>query len=187
MQLLPEKTIKSYSTSAEMNKELRVGVIVKTHGIRGEVKVYPTTDSPERFDDIETVKLRQGKRVNELRIEKVRYQKNLVLVKFKGIDDINDVEQYKGAELWIDREDGAELSEGEYYIADIIGIDVVTEDGTKLGAVKDVLETGANDVYIVGRQGGRDLLIPAIKECILNVDIEENVMTVHLLDGLLDL
>ena len=170
-----------------MNKELRVGVIVKTHGIRGEVKVYPTTDSPERFDEIEKVKLRQGKRVYEFRIEKARYQKNLVILKFKGIDDINDVEQYKGAELWIDREEGAELSEGEYYIADIIGIDVVTEDGIRIGTVKDVLETGANDVYIVERKDEKDLLIPAIKECILNVDIEENVMTIHLMDGLLDL
>ena len=187
MRQLLEKKIKSYSTSAEMNKELRVGVIVKTHGIRGEVKVYPTTDSPERFDDIEKVKLRQGKRVYEFQIEKARYQKNLVILKFKGIDNINDVEQYRGAELWIDREDGADLKEGEYYIADIIGIEVITDDGTKLGTVKDVLETGANDVYIVERNGMKDLLIPAIKECILDVNIEENIMTVHLMDGLLDL
>lgn len=170
-----------------MNKELRVGVIVKTHGIRGEVKVYPTTDSPERFDDIEIVKLRQGKRVYEFRIEKARYQKNLVILKFKGIDNINDVEQYRGAELWINREDGADLKDGEYYIADIIGIEVVTEDGTRLGTVKDVLETGANDVYIVERSGMKDLLIPAIKECILDVNIDDNVMTIHLMDGLLDL
>lgn len=184
---LPGKKIKSYSTSAEMNKELRVGIIVKTHGIRGEVKVYPTTDSPERFDDIEKVKVRQGKRVYEFRIEKARYQKNLVILKFKGIDNINDVEQYKGAELWIDREDGAELAEGEYYIADIIDMEVFDENGVRLGRIRDVLETGANDVYIVEREGMKDLLIPAIRECILDVDIVENVMKVHLMDGLLDL
>lgn len=187
MRLLLKRKIKSYSTSAEMNKELRVGVIVKTHGIRGEVKVYPTTDSPERFDEIEKVKVKQGKRIHEFRIEKARYQKNLVILKFKGIDDINDVEQYKGAELWIDREDGAELKEGEYYIADIIGMKVISEDGTELGSIRDVLETGANDVYIVERSGKKDLLIPAIKECILDVNIEDNIMTIHLMDGLLDL
>lgn len=170
-----------------MNKELRVGVITKTHGIRGEVKVYPTTDSPDRFSDIDKIKVRQGNRVKELHVENARYFKNLVILKFKGIDDINDVEAFKGADLYVDREDGVELSEGEYYIADIIGITVVTDTGETLGKVKDVLETGANDVYIVERDGEKDLLLPAIKECILSVDIEENIMTVHVMDGLLDL
>jgi len=170
-----------------MNAELRVGVIVKTHGIKGEVKVYPTTDSPLRFEDLTHVKLKLGKTVRELEIEQVRFFKNLVILKFKGIDNINDVEQYKGADLYIPREEGQELEEGEYYIADIIDIRVVTDTGEELGTVKDVLETGANDVYIVKRKGQKDLLIPATEECILDVDIEQNVMTVHLLDGLLDL
>ena len=170
-----------------MNKELRVGVITKTHGIRGEVRVYPTTDSPVRFTKIDKILLRKEKRLKELHVEKARVQNGLVILKFKEISDINDVEQYKGWELYIDRQDGEELKEGEYYIADIIGITVRDEDGTVLGTVKDVLETGANDVYIVERDGDRDLLIPAIKECILNVDIVENIMTVHLLPGLLDL
>ena len=171
-----------------MNKELRVGVITKTHGIRGEVKVYPTTDSPDRFHDIPRVKLRLGKRVRELEIENARFFKDLVILKFKGIDDINEIEPYKGAELFIDREYGADLAPGEYYIADIIGIRVVTEDGVTLGECRDVMETGANDVYVIKREDtGEDLLIPAIKECILGVDIEANVMTVHLLPGLLEL
>ena len=170
-----------------MNAELRVGVIVKTHGIKGEVKVYPTTDSPLRFEDLTHVKLKLGKTVRELEIEQVRFFKNLVILKFKGIDNINDVEQYKGADLYIPREEGQELEEGEYYIADIIDIRVITDTGEELGTVKDVLETGANDVYIVKRKGQKDLLIPATEECILNVDIEQNIMTVHLLDGLLDL
>ena len=170
-----------------MNAELRVGVIVKTHGIKGEVKVYPTTDSPLRFEELTHVKLRSGKTVRELDIEQVRFFKNLVILKFKGIDSINDVALYKGAELYIPREEGQELGEGEYYIADIIDIRVVTDTGEELGTVRDVMETGANDVYIVRRRGMKDLLIPATEECILDVDIENNVMTVHLLDGLLDL
>jgi len=170
-----------------MNAELRVGVIVKTHGIKGEVKVYPTTDSPLRFEELTHVKLKAGKTVRELDIEQVRFFKNLVILKFKGIDNINDVEQYKGADLYIPREEGQELGEGEYYIADIIDIRVVTDTGEELGTVRDVLETGANDVYIVKRKGQKDLLLPATEECILDVDIEQNVMTVHLLDGLLDL
>ena len=172
-----------------MNAELRVGVIVKTHGIKGEVKVYPTTDSPFRFDEIDHVKIKlNGKTVRELDIENVKYFKNLVILKFKHIDNINEAEAYKGAELYIPREMGAELSEGEYYIADIIDIEVVSDRGEKIGVIRDVLETGANDVYIVRRHdNGKDLLIPVIEECILDTDIENNIMTVHIMDGLMDL
>ena len=170
-----------------MNAELRVGVIVKTHGIKGEVKVFPTTDSPLRFDDLTHVKLKLGKTERELKIEQARYFKSLVILKFEGIDNINDVEQYKGADLFIPREEGVELEEGEYYIADIIDMKVVSDTGEELGIVRDVLETGANDVYIIKRKGAKDLLIPATEECVLDIDIENNVMTVHLLDGLLDL
>ena len=172
-----------------MNADLRVGVIIKTHGIKGEVKVYPTTDSPFRFDELEHVKLKlSGKTVRELHVEGVKHFKDIVILKFKGIDNINDVEQYKGAELYIPREEGAELAEGEYYIADIIDIEVVTDKGEKLGVVRDVLETGANDVYIVKRyDNGKDLLLPVIPDCILDTDIENNIMTVHVMDGLMDL
>lgn len=170
-----------------MNKELRVGVITKTHGIRGEVKVYPTTDDPERFEALSEVTLQQGKQRKKLSIESVRYFKNLVILKFKGIDNINDVEAYKGAELYIPREEGEALSEDEYYIADIIGLTVVTDAGEQLGVVKDVLETGANDVYVIQRDGKKDLLLPAIKDCVQDVDVEAGRMTVHVMDGLLDL
>jgi len=171
-----------------MTTDLRVGVIIKAHGIKGEVKVYPTTDSPFRFDEITHVKVKmQDRTLGDFRISGVKYFKDIVILKFKGIDDINEVEKWKGAELYIPREEGAELEDGEYYIADIIGMKVITENGETLGTVKDVLETGANDVYVVERPGGKDLMIPAIKQCILDTDIENEVMTVHLLDGLLDL
>ena len=171
-----------------MTTDLRVGVIIKPHGIKGEVKVYPTTDSPLRFDEITHVKIiQQGKELGDHRISSVKYFKDIVILKFKGIDNINDVEPLKGAELYIPREEGAELSEGEYYIADIIGMTVMTDGGEKLGTVKDVMETGANDVYVVNAECGREILIPAIKQCILDTDIENNIMTVHLIDGLLEL
>ncbi len=172
-----------------MNDELRVGVIVRTHGIKGEVKVYPTTDSPLRFDEISRITLRQnGRLVLELDIEGVKYFKNLVILKLEGIDSINDAEQYKGAELYIPREMGAPLEEGEYYIADIIDMEVISDTGEKIGIVRDVLETGANDVYIVKRHdNGKDLLLPVIDECIIDTDIENNIMTVHIMDGLMDL
>lgn len=171
-----------------MTTELRVGVIIKPHGIKGEVKVYPTTDSPLRFNEITHVRLvQQGRDLGDHKIEQVKYFKDTVILRFAKYSDINEVESLKGAELYIPRSEGAELNEGEYYIADIIGMEVVTDDGMRLGRIKDVMETGANDVYVVERDGGRDLLIPAIKQCILDTDIDANVMSVHLLDGLLEL
>ncbi len=171
-----------------MTEDLRVGVIIKAHGIKGEVKVYPTTDSPFRFDDITHVKIKQqGKTAGDFEVAGVKYFKGIVILDLEGIDTMDEAEKLKGAELYIPREEGAELAEGEYYIADIIGMDVVTDEGAMLGTVKDVLETGANDVYVIGRPEGKDVLIPAIRQCILDTDIENNRMTVHLLDGLLDL
>ena len=172
----------------DMTADLRVGVIIKPHGVRGELKVYPTTDNPSRFDEITHVKLiQQGRPLGDFKVEGVKYFKDIVILKLEGFGSINEVESLKGAELYIPREEGAALNEGEYYIADIIGMEVVTDDGTKLGAVRDVMETGANDVYVVDRGGNKELLIPAIKQCILNTDINENVMTVHLMDGLMEL
>lgn len=171
----------------DMNKELRVGVIVRTHGIRGEVKVFPTTDSPDRFDELKNVIIRRENRFHAAEVEKVRYFKNLVIVKFKDIDSIDEVEKYVGADLCIKREDGVPLSAGEYYIADIIGMEVYDEDGIHLGTVKDVMETGANDVYLVSAENGKEYMLPAVKECIRNIDIENNEMKVHVIPGLLDL
>ena len=168
-----------------MEDILRVGVITTTHGVRGEVKVFPTTDSAERFLDMEYVLLDTGRELKELHIQNVKFYKNQALLKFKEINNINDIEKYKGCELWIRREDAQELSEDEYYVADLLGMKVVLEDGSYFGTLKDVMETGANDVYIVTTEQGDEVLLPAIKECILDVDIEENVMTVHLMKGLI--
>lgn len=169
-----------------MENLLKVGVITTTHGVRGEVKVFPTTDDAGRFLDISYVLLDAGKEMLRLEIQGVKFFKNLAILKFKGIDNINDIEKYKGRDLWIPREEAQELGEDEYYIGDLIGMEVRLEDGSHFGVIKDVMETGANDVYVVTREGEPEVLLPAIHECILDVDLDENVMTVHIMKGLLE-
>ena len=168
-----------------MEDLLKVGVITTTHGVRGEAKVYPTTDEPERFLELDYVLLDTGRELQKLEIKNVKFFKNLVILKFKGVDNINDIEKYKGRDLWIPREEGQELEEDEYYIADLLGMSVVLEDGQEFGTLKDVMETGANDVYVVEDAKGEEILLPAIRECILDVDVEKNVMTIHLMKGLI--
>ncbi len=167
-----------------MEDFLKVGTITTTHGVRGEVKVYPTTDDPERFLDLKRVLVDTGKEMVPLTIKGVKFFKNLVILKFSEIDNINDVINYKGMDLLIPRDEGVELDEDEYYIADLIGMEVYLEDGTRYGTLKDVMETGANDVYIVKKESGGEILLPAIHECILDVNPEEGKMTVHLMKGL---
>ena len=168
-----------------MEDLLRVGVITTTHGVRGEVKVFPTTEDPKRFKKLKTVILDDGRQQMELEIASVKFFKNLVILKFKEFDNINDVERFKKATLWVTRENAIPLEEGEYYIADLIDL-AVSDEGEKLGVLSDVLETGANDVYVVSKKGVQDLLLPNIPECILDVNLEEGVMTVHLMKGLRD-
>jgi 16S rRNA processing protein RimM len=169
-----------------MEDLLKVGVITTTHGVRGEVKVYPTTDSAERFLELSYVLLDTGRDLKRLEIQNVKFYKNQAILKFKGIDNINDIEMYKGRDLWINREDGQELDEDEYYIADLLGLTVLLEDGTEYGTLKDVMETGANDVYVVETKDGSEVLLPAIADCILDVDLDEETMTVHLMKGLVE-
>lgn len=169
-----------------MEQMLRVGVITSTHGVRGEVKVFPTTDDAKRFKTLKKVIL-DGREPLELSIEQVKFFKNMVILKFKGYDNINDVETWRQRDLLITRDQAVELKEDEYFITDLIGLTVVSEDEAVLGRVKDVLETGANDVYVVELANGKELLLPAIKDCILNVDLEGGRMKVHVLDGLMDL
>ena len=169
-----------------MEQLLRVGVISSTHGVRGEVKVFPTTDDPNRFKKLKKVVLDTGREYLDLEITGVKFFKNQVILKFKGIDNINDIEKYKGKDLLVHREDAVALEENENYVADLIDLKVVTDEGQVLGYLTEVMETGANDVYIVETEDGQELLLPAIRECILDVDLEEEVMTVHILPGLFD-
>ena len=170
-----------------MEDLLQVGIITSTHGVRGEVKVYPTTDDPRRFRRLKEVVLDTGSEKLNLEIEGVKFFKQFVILKFKGLDNINDIEKYRQKSLYVTRKNAVRLQRDEYFIADLIGLKVQDEDGTELGTVKDVIETGANDVYEVEMEDGRSLLLPAIKQCILNVDVENGMMQVHVLEGLLDL
>lgn len=168
-----------------MEELLQVGVVTATHGIRGEVKVFPTTDDPGRFRKLKKVLLDTGKEKLELEIEQVKFFKRFVILKFKGFDDINDVEKYRKRPLLVTRENAVKLKQNEYFIADLIGMRVYTEDAY-LGILKNVIRTGANDVYEVEREGGKDVLIPAIRPCIRAVDVEKGRMDVHLLEGLVE-
>ena len=170
-----------------MEELLQVGVITSTHGVCGEVKVFPTTDDPERFKTLKHVLLDTGREKKPLEIQGVKFFKQFVILKFKGLDNINDIEKYRQKSLYVTRKNAVRLQRDEYFIADLIGLKVQDEDGTELGTVKDVIETGANDVYEVEMADGRSLLLPAIKQCILNVDVENGMMQVHVLEGLLDL
>ena len=170
-----------------MEQKLQVGIITATHGLKGELKVYPTTDDPGRFRRLKKVILDNGKVSVDLEIESVKYFKQFVILKFKGLDDIEQVEKYRKASLYVTRDNAVRLKKDEFFIADLIDMKVVNEDGSPLGTLRDVITTGANDVYEVVLDEGGTVLIPAIKECILDVDVENAVMRVHLLEGLLDL
>ncbi len=167
-----------------MEDLLQVGVITGTHGLKGEVKVFPTTDDKARFMDLEDVILINGKEEIPLKVEYCKFFKQFVFVKFEGLNDINQVEQYKRCPIMVTRENAIPLEEDEYFITDLIGMTIVDDSGVTIGTLKNVIETGANDVYEVSLEDGGTILLPAIKDCILNVDMEERVILVHILKGL---
>ena len=171
-----------------MEDLLRVGVISNTHGIRGEVKVFPTTDDANRYKKLKKVILDTGKEKLELEIQSVKFFKQFVIVKFKGIDNINDIEKYKGKELFVTREHAVKLKPNENFICDLVGCNVLVDtDKSVLGVIKDVMITGANDVYIVEDDNKNEILLPVTKECVLDVNIDKKEVLVHLLPGLLDI
>ncbi len=167
-----------------MEDLLQVGVITGTHGLKGEVKVFPTTDDKARFMDLEDVILINGKEEIPLKVEYCKFFKQFVFVKFEGLDDINQVEQYKRCPIMVTRENAVPLEEDEYFITDLIGMTILDDSGVTIGTLKNVIETGANDVYEVSLEDGGTILLPAIKDCILNVDMDERTILVHILKGL---
>lgn len=168
-----------------MEQYLQVGIISSTHGVHGEVKVFPTTDDVNRFKKLKEALLRlpSGEQL-PLKIVSVKFFKQFAILKFEGYDSINDIEKYRGLSLYVSRENAVRLAKDEYYIADLIGMRVVDEEGQELGELTDVMETGANDVYVIAKPDGSELLLPAISQCILQVDVEEGFMRVHVLEGL---
>ena len=169
-----------------MNNILQVGAVTSTHGLAGEVKVFPTTDDPKRFKKLKQVLLDTGKDMLPLEVEHVKFFKNMVILKFKGYDRIEDIMGFKGKNLYVTRENAVKLQKDEYFIADMIGMRVFSTEGEELGTLTDVLQTGANDVYVVEQEGAQQLLLPAIKDCIRDIDMEQMVMTVYLMPGLRD-
>lgn len=167
-----------------MEQMFTIGKIVNTHGVKGEVRVLPSTDDVKRFGKLKEVKV-ENRTMTTYEIETVRYHKNFVLLKFKGIDTMNEAELLKNSLLKIDRKDALPLKKDEYYQCDLYGLRVVTDTGRDLGKLTDILMTGSNDVYVV-RNEEKEILIPAIKQCILKVDLEVGEMLIHLLEGLED-
>lgn len=170
-----------------MEQTLRVGVISSTHGVRGEVKVFPTTDDVNRFKVLKEVILDTGSEQKILEIEQVKFFKKMAILKFKGYDSIEAIEVYKGKDLLVTREHAVKLAPGENFIVDLIGLQVVTDDGASFGTLTDVMQTGANDVYVVTTADKKEILLPAIPSCVLDANLEQGIVTVHILDGLLDL
>ena len=170
-----------------MTDRFQVGVIASTHVLQGEVNVFPTTEDPNRFKKLKKVTLhtQRGEEI-ELDVQSARFFKKFVIVKFKQYNNINDVEKFRGCELTIDRKDAIKLEPGEFYCADLMGLSIYDEDGNLLGTVSDIIQTGANDVYEMTKDGSDEkVYIPAIKDCIKNIDIENKKITIHVIDGLL--
>lgn len=170
-----------------MEDLLRVGVLTKTHGLKGEVMLFPTSDDIERYKVLKECII-QNKRENiEVEVEYVKFFKQYVIIKFRGFDHINDIEKYMKSDLMVTRENAVKCEEGEYFICDLIGLSIVTDEGQTLGTLTNILETGANNVYEVTSETGKKYLLPVIDQCILSHDLEEKKIIVHILPGLLDI
>ena len=168
-----------------MQKRLEIGQIVNTFGIKGEVKVVPFTDDIKRFDELKNVYVKTKKESKQYKVENVKYHKNMVLIKLEGINTVESAENLRNAFLEIDRKDAIPLEEGTYFIADLIGLEVYTEEGKLLGKVDDIYNTGSNDIYVVKDELGKQILLPGIKEVIKEVLLEQKKIIVHLIPGLI--
>lgn len=168
-----------------MTKYLEIGQIVNTFGIKGMVKVKPFTDDITRYDRLEKVYIKNKKGKKEYEIEEVKYHKNMVLIKFKGIENPEDANLLRESYLLVDRDNEEPLEEGTYYIVDLIGLDVYTDEGVLLGTLKDIFNTGSNDIYEVKDELGKQILLPGINEVIKEVDLENRKIIVHLIKGLI--
>lgn len=169
----------------EYDHVLQVGAITSTHGVRGEVKVFPTTDNVKRFSKLKEVELETKEGLKTIHIESVKYFKQFVILKFKEYQSLNEVELIKGSRIFVTREHAVKLQKDEYFIADLIGMKVIDEELELEGKLIEVLQTGANDVYEIELSDGRQFLLPAIKDCIKKVDMEQQLIHIHLLPGLL--
>lgn len=169
-----------------MTSELEIGQIVNTFGIKGEVKVKPFTDDIKRFDKLKKINIEQKNSKKEYEIENIKYHKDMVILKLRGIDQIEQAELLRNSYLKIDRNEEEPLEENTYYIVDLLGLSVYTEEGILLGILDDIYNTGSNDIYVVKDSLGKQTLLPAIQDVIKEIDIENQKIIVHVMKGLLD-
>lgn len=165
-------------------KSLRVGKIINTHGIKGALKVIHLTDYDERFEELEWVYIEGLK--EKFYITSISYQKSNLIITFKGYNDINQVEKFKGKYLLIDETQRRELPEDTYYISDIIGLEVYTVENTYLGKVKELIQAGSNEVYLIQSPDGKEIMIPSVKEFIPEIDLEKKRITVNPIEGMIE-
>ncbi len=168
-----------------MLPNLEIGQIVNTFGIKGMVKVKPFTDDIRRFDELKTVYVEKNSNQTEYEIEEVKYHKDMVLIKFKGIDKVEQAEMLRNSYLTVSRDSVEKLEEGRYYIVDLLGLEVYTDEQILLGTLEDIFNTGSNDIYVVKDKQGKQILLPAIQDVIKQIDIENKKIIVHLLPGLI--
>lgn len=168
-----------------MTKYLEIGQIVNTFGIKGMVKIRPFTDDINRFDKLEKVYIKNKEGKKEYQIQEVKYHKNMVLMKLEGVDTLEQAEILRQSYLLVNREDEEPLEEGVYYIVDLIGLEVYTDENIFLGKVDDIFNTGSNDIYVVKDGKGKQILLPGIPDVLKNVDLEKGKITVHLIPGLM--
>jgi 16S rRNA processing protein RimM len=167
-----------------MEDVLRIGSITRPHGVGGEVKVFPTTDDINRFRELKQVWMETEKKWISLTVMQVKFIKKLVVLKFKEYNSMNEVEALRGCGLYVTRENAVTCEPDEYFITDLIGLSAISETGESLGELVDVIQTGANDVYVIHDTAKKELLIPAIKSCIRNIDIANGSITIHVMPGL---
>ncbi len=168
-----------------MLPNLEIGQIVNTFGIKGMVKVKPFTDDIKRFDELKTVYVEKNSNQTEYEIEEVKYHKGMVLIKFKGIDKVEQAEMLRNSYLTVSRDSVEKLEEGRYYIVDLLGLEVYTDEQILLGTLEDIFNTGSNDIYVVKDKQGKQILLPAIQDVVKQIDIENKKIIVHLLPGLI--
>ena len=168
-----------------MKERLEVCQIVNTFGIKGFVKIYPYVDDIKRFGNLKNVYIKSKNKEQKLEIAEVKYQKNMVLVKFKGIETVEEAEKLRNSYVEIDRKDAIELEEGQYFIADLLGLPVYVDTGEKLGILDDIFNSGSSDIYVVKNELGKQYLLPYIDEVIKDIDLENGKIIVHIIEGLI--